>query len=414
MDFGASEASGPSGAGMEAVRPPRGGPGWAKMGQMSSPPATAGFSQRLAEMAVTSELLAGSGDLADILHRLAQRAQELTGSGYAAISTFSKDGTMERFIYVGMDEREARALGTPPAGRGLLGALVRRDRPLRIDDLASSPLFTGWPEGHPDMSVFLGVPILAGGRTIGSLYATRVRGSAPFSDEDELAAVVLALQAAVTLSAALARERSHRLFLYEERERIAHDLHDGTIQSLYALGLQFDALAERVVLPEVREALDAGVKRINVLIGEIRDYIEMLEAESPATAPDLPRDIAFVVNQLVPPGIDTVVNLASDALHELTPRQVEDLIFLAREAISNAVRHSQGSRIGVDLRASSGEILLTVADNGIGYNVDAARVGLGSITMRTRSERLKAGLTIISIPGMGTTVRVAVPREPND
>lgn len=383
------------------------------MARMTSSDATVtgGLGARLAEMAATNELLSDSAALGEVLQRLAQRAREVTNSQYAAISTFSEDGTLSRFIFTGMDEREARALGSPPVGRGLLGELARHDQALRIDDLATSPSFTGWPEGHPDMSVFLGVPIRAGGRTIGSLYMTRVRGAAPFSDEDELAAVVLALQAAVGLSTAIARERSHRLFLYEERERIAHDLHDGTIQSLYGLGLQFDALAERAIVPEIREALESGVKRINVLIREIRDYIELLEAESPASAPDLARDFAFVVNQLVPAGIDTVLNLAGEALHRLRPRQVEDLIFLGREAISNAVRHSQGTRIGVELRELGDEILLTVQDNGVGYNVDAARVGLGTITMRTRAERLDAKLTIISIPSMGTTVRVSVPRE---
>jgi GAF domain-containing protein len=157
----------------------------------------AALNERLLEMAATSELLAGSGGLNSVLNGLAERAKAVTNADYAAISTFDENDVMERFIYNGIDERLAQRLGHPPVGRGLLGDLVRSEVPVRIDDLAVHPSFTGWPQGHPDMAIFLGVPIRAGGRTIGSLYMTRERGKAPFSADDEMAGVVLGLQAAV-------------------------------------------------------------------------------------------------------------------------------------------------------------------------------------------------------------------------
>lgn len=381
-------------------------------------PDAATMTRRLAEMAVTSDLLATTtSDLGDILQILAQRAREVTSAQYSAISTFDDNGRLTRFIYSGIDEATARKLGNPPAGHGLLGELAQRDRPLRLSDLTKHPKSVGWPSAHPDMTVFLGVPIRASGRTIGSLYMTRTRGQPDFSDADELAAVMLALQAAVSVSNALARERSGRLFLLEERERIAHDLHDGTIQSLYALGLEFDALSFDESFPEeARDALRGAVQRINDLIADIRNYIQMLEAESPISQPELARDLAFVVRQLVPPGIDTVVNITAAALQELTARDSEDLLYIAREGLSNAVRHGGPSKIAVDLRQTIGETSLTVQDNGVGFDQANARVGLGTITMRTRAERLGGSLTVLGIPGMGTTIRVAIPRryENND
>lgn len=208
-----------------------------------------GVLSSLSEMAVTSELLAGSADLTEILQRLAQRAREVTAADYAAISTFDDEGILTRFIYTGIDDESARRLGDPPKGRGLLGELANCERPLRLAHLHAHPTATGWPAGHPDMDAFLGVPIRAGGRAIGSLYMTRIRGAAEFSEADEVAAAVLSLQAAVSLASALARERNSRLFLLEERARIAHDLHDGTIQTLYALGLECDSLAHREDFP---------------------------------------------------------------------------------------------------------------------------------------------------------------------
>ena len=365
-------------------------------------------------MAATSELLAGGGSLNAVLSNLASRARAIVSADFAAISTFDEAERMERFIYDGIDERLAQRLGQPPVGRGLLGELVTRDSPLRIDDLTQHPSFTGWPREHPDMAVFLGVPIRAGGRTIGSLYMTRERGKPGFSSEDERAGLILALQAAVSLSAALAQERTGRLSLLEERVRIAHDLHDGMIQTLYALGLEFDATARETEASDVKATLELGVTRVNELISDLRQYITMLEAESPLSEPDLSRDLPYIVRQVVPAGIDTVVNITAGALSELTSREAEDLLYLAREALSNAVRHGKPTKVAVDLRQSLDETALTIQDNGVGFDQGSARQGFGTVTMKTRAERLNAQLTVLGIPGMGTTVRIAIPRRLDD
>jgi signal transduction histidine kinase len=264
------------------------------------------------------------------------------------------------------------------------------------------------------MGPLLGVPVRAGGRTLGSIFVTRGAGAEPFAESDELSSAVLAVQASVGVATALSRERTGRLFLLEERERIAHDLHDGTIQSLYALGLEFDALRERAVMPDVREALQDGVDRINRLIAEIRQYITMLEAEAPASQPELSRDLSFVIRQLVPAGIDTVVNITAAALQEITAREAEDFLYIAREALSNATRHGRASKIAVDLRQTASETALTIQDNGVGFDQANSHVGLGTVTMRTRAERLGGTITVLGIPGMGTTVRVAIPRSYDD
>ncbi|MEO8539309.1 MAG: GAF domain-containing protein [bacterium] len=366
----------------------------------------------LAEMAITSEILAGSEDLNDILQRLAHRARAVTRSDFAAISTFDDEGILTRFIYTGISEDGARRLGDPPKGLGLLGELANCDRPLRLEHLTEHPASAGWPEGHPDMDAFLGAPIRAGGRTFGSLYMTRIRGQKPFSEADEAAAAVLSLQAAVSLASALAQGRSNRLFLLEERARIAHDLHDGTIQTLYALGLECDTLANHGDYPtEVREALSSVVNRLNELIGDIRGYITMLEAATTAYEPELTRDLAFVIRQIIPPSIATVVNISAAALQDFSLRETEDLLYIAREGLSNATRHGAPTKIAVDLRQSPDATVLTIQDNGVGFDQATVRRGLGSVTMQTRADRLGADLTLIGIPGMGTTVRVSIPKS---
>ena len=366
----------------------------------------------LAEMAESNAILVGRDDLSGMLQAVANRARVLGRADYAAISTFDESDNLTRFVYSGIDETLAHAIGDPPQGRGLLGALVRHEEPLRLDSLADHPASRGFPPNHPRMGPFLGTPIRANNRTIGSLYLTREPGGIPFDDADDLALRLLAMQVAVRLSHAVASEQDARIALLEERTRIAHDLHDGTIQSLYALGLQSEALALRSGMPdEVRADLSSHVERLNVLIGDIRGYITLLESDIPHTAPDLARDLSYIVRALVPQGIETVLNVRAPAVHELTAREIEDLLFIAREAVSNAVRHGEPSRVGIDLRQSASETALAIQDNGAGFDKNQVRIGLGTISMRTRAERLAATLSIISIPGMGTTVRVAVPRE---
>ncbi len=376
------------------------------------PSATA---SRLEQMSVTSETLAGLSDLNEILQRLAVRARDLTSADYAAITTFDEEGGIGRFVFTGIDDAPARRLGTPHAGRGLLGELARSERPVLLANVRDHPAFSGWPEGHPEMASFLGVPIRAGGRAIGSIYLTRTELGRPFTEVDQLAVATLALQAAVSVATALAQDRSGRLFLFEERERIAHDLHDGTIQALYALGLELDALRGRPdITAEARISLALGVSRINELIGDIRTYITMLEAEAPAAQPELGRDLAFVVRQIVPIGTDAVVNITAAALQELSTRESEDLLYIAREALSNAVRHGSASKIAIDLRQSPYVTALTIQDNGVGFDSENVRSGLGTVTMRTRAERLGGTITVLGIPGMGTTVRVEIPRRKDD
>jgi signal transduction histidine kinase len=377
---------------------------------LSRPISAEAAAQCLQDLAGTNDILVSkAANVAAILRAVAERARELTNASFAAISTFDAQDTLDRFVYAGIDEETAFRIGDPPVGRGLLGALVRYENSVVLDNVADHPESCGFPPGHPPMGPFLGVPIRANNRTIGSLYMTRAPGGPTFTETEELAANLLALQVAIRLSHALASEQEGRMALLEERGRIAHDLHDGTIQVLYAMGLESQAVAGDTVPDHVRELLNAHVDRMNQLIADIRGYINLLEADQPHAAPELSRDLAFVARTFIPEGITTVINIKAAALQELGGRIAEDLLFIAREAISNSVRHASPSRVAIDLRQDERGTALTIQDNGTGFEGANVRTGLGTVSMRTRAERLGAELAVISIPGMGTTVRVTIP-----
>jgi signal transduction histidine kinase len=358
--------------------------------------------------AVSGLIAAADGsNVREVILSLATQARQVTKADYAAILTFDLDGAVEHFVYDGVKRRRAALAEEFPTGRGLLGELARRDEPIRIDDVRLHPTFTGWPPGHPPMAAFLGVPIRAGRATIGSLYLTRRPGASPFSDSDELAATILALRAALGIAFALARARYGRLSLMEERVRLAQERHDGTLQALFAHGLQWEALSGREDFPpDVREHLRLGVSTINHLIGDMREQLTLLQAEPPPRQPQFARDIAAVLRELVPGGVDTVVNMTPRAVEALAGWEGAELLSIAREAISNSVLHGSPSRIAVDFRHADSGMRLTIQDDGIGFDTVAAEHGLGMVAIRNHVERLGAELTIFSIPGMGTTIQV--------
>jgi signal transduction histidine kinase len=134
-----------------------------------------------------------------VLHRTLAAAREVTGARYAALGIVNEQRTeLEQFLTLGADERTRAAIGDLPRGRGVLGVLIAEPHPLRLSDVGKHPLSYGFPEGHPPMRSFLGVPILIGGEACGSFYLTE-KQDGPFTAADEEAAVILADWAATAV-----------------------------------------------------------------------------------------------------------------------------------------------------------------------------------------------------------------------
>ena len=146
------------------------------------------------------EITAESEDLGRFLHRLVEAACALTSARYGALALFDKDGTtVTEFITVGMDEATQAAIGAPPEGRGVLGALAHSDHPLRLKDLAAHPSSVGFPPHHPPMHSFLGISIKAHGSLFGRLYLTEKQNGEEFTETDEQIIVAFASQAGVLI-----------------------------------------------------------------------------------------------------------------------------------------------------------------------------------------------------------------------
>jgi signal transduction histidine kinase len=161
-----------------------------------------------------------------VLQRIVDLAAQVTDARYGALGVIGESGTLVEFVTTGISDKQRRAIGTLPAGRGVLGLLIREPKALRIKNIADHPNSVGLPPHHPPIRSFLGAPVQALGRIFGNIYLADKRSAEEFSQEDENALKVLATQAGVAIANAT---------LYEElqtRERWLDALRDITNQVL--------------------------------------------------------------------------------------------------------------------------------------------------------------------------------------
>lgn len=143
--------------------------------------------------------VAGELSLPDTLRRITELAAELSGARFAALGVLGTDCDLVEFITVGLDDAQRRLIGDLPSGKGILGLLIRYPEPIRLPDLRSHPASFGFPENHPPMGTFLGVPIRVRTEIFGNLYLTEKQDGGEFTEQDEDLVVALAAAAGIAI-----------------------------------------------------------------------------------------------------------------------------------------------------------------------------------------------------------------------
>ncbi|HVW46366.1 MAG TPA: GAF domain-containing sensor histidine kinase [Solirubrobacterales bacterium] len=206
-------------------------------------------------------------DLEEVLQRALAAAREVTGARYAALGVLDADGRrLARFLTLGIDEETKERIGPPPTGHGVLGKLISKPEPLRLDDIGAHPHSYGFPMPHPPMVTFLGVPIFVGSRAFGNLYLTDKEGGAAFTEADEEATVLLAE------FAGLAIEHADR---FTAADRARRDL-QRNVEALDATVAISRTLAAQTDLGTI---LDLVAKRGRALVAATSLVIELTTGE---------------------------------------------------------------------------------------------------------------------------------------
>ncbi|MCL6564745.1 MAG: GAF domain-containing protein, partial [Firmicutes bacterium] len=287
--------------------------------------------------------IASNRDVESILLRVVELSREITGAAYGALAVLNPDESIARFVTSGLKADQIQKIGSLPRGRGLLGEVIRTKKPLRVDDITQHPASVGWPPHHPEMHSFLGVPMLFQNEVVGHLYLTNKEGG-PFTEADEELVNMLATQAAVLISNARLNRELEALAVVQERQRIGMDLHDGTIQAIYAVMLGIDGLLDKIPeeLSDIRDQLDAFGDRLSRITQDIRHYIFDLKPDHL----DLRQGIGEIAAELA---MTHQIRIHTTDLdyRELSRRQVESLLAWVREALTNVNRHAHATQVEV-------------------------------------------------------------------
>lgn len=365
----------------------------------------------------------------EALKHIADAARQLVKAQYAALGVARQGGKgLSEFVTVGLSLEEEAAIGARPMGIGILGLLLERTEPLRIDVLGRHARSVGFPENHPPMESFLGVPIRRGNSVIGSLYLTNKRGGESFTAADETAVETLGAHAAVAIHnmQMLSRQRALVSGLItaheEERRAIAYDLHDGLTQYVMASHAHMETFRrahEGGNEEKAARELDQGLRYLKEAVVESRRLVNGMRT---LALDDL--GLAGALEQLLAEEKRRAGWKDGDLVHNIAgirfDKSLETAIYrVAQEGLTNARKHAQTQRVRLLLLLSPAtdssvpaKLTLEIRDWGTGFVVEEQteeywHVGLQSMVERVRL--LDGQYDLVSQPGHGTVVRAVFP-----
>ncbi|QIX26721.1 GAF domain-containing protein [Nocardioides sp. JQ2195] len=361
----------------------------------------------LAATAEIASLLSGAG--ADALQSVADRAREVAEADVAWVVVGDRAERLTLEVVSGVPH-DPQAGESVSFDNSLASAVVRSGTPLSTEDLASDDraVNVGAQLGWPQLGPVVVVPMSTSQGIIGTLalgwFPANVQG---YHELNTALPASFAEQAALAIAITRAREDQQRLTLFEDRDRIARDLHDLVIQRLFAVGLGLQSLSRLIDSDDVATRLSTAVDDLDGTIKDIRRTIFALGAMDEST------DIQAEVVRMVERSSDTLgfrpsLVLEGPVRTRIGARVAPDLLAVLGEALSNAARHAAASAVEVRL-AVGDEIRLRVADNGRGLPEGVAESGL--LNMRQRAERLGGRCVVTAPPEGGTVLEWTVPPD---
>jgi two-component system sensor histidine kinase DevS len=523
-----------------------------------------------------------------VLERIAHLAREQAGARYAALGVLDDQGKLVKFITVGMTADEMRQMAHPPIGLGLIGAIAKERRTIRVPDISRDERGVCFPPNHPHMTSFLGVPILSGNQLFGQIYLTDKEDYTEFTRDDERVIETLAAYAAVAIANARMYEtlverdqalsqsnkdlgllnnigemlassnqldeilektldhvmsyleveageiflteedglslrmvlhrgeavdtfwtkdqfklgegfvglvaengkplvsnslhqdmrflrkqviqagfqcvacipltahgnvigvmgiatrhterlkqreigllmaigtwagtaieivrlnqQGRRLAVLEERERIGMDLHDGIIQSIYAVGLALDYARMEVESNPQKSIvkLEQAIEGLNSTIRDIRTYIMDLRPRQ-FRGENLKESLQHLIDE-TQANTRIEINLTGpDDGALILPTVVSTALFhICQEALANIAKHAEAQHAKINLWTTPGRVLLEISDDGLGFELSQMRMvlGHGLANMVTRARKVGGDIEINSEPGKGTSILAWAP-----
>jgi signal transduction histidine kinase len=354
---------------------------------------------------VTRRLLAGAR-VDEVLSFVTQQTQEMTAADLVVLAL--PDADREHLtISHAAGQNAAAAVGLRLPGRASVSGQVLADgQPITVEDFRHDPRVSRAARAALELGPAMLLPLGDADNVRGVLTVGRAAGAMPLPRAAGQLAMTFAAQAGIALELAERRQDAERLSIYEDRDRIARDLHDQVIQQLYASGMKLQGTIPLITRPLVEERVNSVVDDLDQTITDIRAVIFSLQARGKELR-SLRSSILDVVGQMTEAhGMTSSVQLP-DRLDQEVPAEIgEHVLYALREALSNAARHGRASHIDVTVLVD-GKLSLLVRDNGTGIKDSGRRSGLANLA--GRAEPYGGTLTVGPASGAGTELCWQVP-----
>lgn len=358
---------------------------------------------------VASEL-----SLAIVLNKVVEQARNLVGAKYGALSVIDREGNIKEFITSGVTTEERAAIGPPPVGHGVLAVSLIEGQHLRLANVAEHPRSAGFPPNHPVMRSLLAVPVSCKSPFLGNIYLSEKLDGSLFTDDEEETLERFAVQAAIAIDNAHLHAQAEEIATARERLRIAHEMHDGIAQVLGYVNTKVQAAKQYFRMGRMEEG-NAQLEQLAVsarqAYSDVRESIVGLR-----TLPGSDRMLADVLAEFLQQWKDQSgieVEFTIDPALRLQTSAELQIVRIIQESLTNVRKHARATKAGVDVRRQDDRLVVSIRDDGTGFNPEATARGefpkFGLTTMRERASSIHGLLDIESAPGRGTTVRFTMP-----
>jgi len=355
---------------------------------------------------VTQRLLSGD-EPGEVLELVTQQALELSGADLVVLA-LPTGGREQLVIEHASGQGATDALGLVLlAHSSASGIVMATGKPLAVENFGHDERVAPVAREHMPLGPAVLVPLGPAGDVRGVLTAGRHQGALPLSPAAVDMVITFAAQAGIGLELAEHRRDLQLLVLFEDRDRIARDLHDLVIQRLFATGMSLQGATALMRDPEGARRVQQAVDALDETIRDIRSTIFSLQSRDEADSLGLRGRILAVVEEMTDPlGFAPALRMAGP-LDTLVPDHLADQVLAAlREALANVAKHAQATRGDVTVECGT-DLVLLVRDNGVGLKQTTRRSGLANLA--ERATELGGTLRVATAQAGGTELEWRVP-----
>jgi signal transduction histidine kinase len=255
------------------------------------------------------------------------------------------------------------------------------------------------------------IPLTLEGEELGALWTIRATEVA-FTDDELRGLRILADQAMIALEHTMMAARLQSIATYEERSRIAREMHDSLAQLLGFLNVELQTVEKLIQGENLQLALDEihlARQRIKEAQEDVTENIISLRT---TLAPDggfVPALKAYTKEFSFHTGLDVDLLAEDDEAFPLSPLAEAQLVRIVQEALANVRKHAKADKVRIRLTPRNGFLNIRIIDDGVGFKLKPRRGHFGLQTMRERAEVVGGGMTVSSNPGKGTQIEVWIP-----